>query len=97
MQALKAAVIIMGLLILAAFGLVVYSLMGRLSGEGAGAGFGAVDLVIPAGCGIAAAEPDGERLVIRLEGLAERGCQQVLVLDLASGRELGRIGFGAKP
>ena len=90
MQALKAAVIIMGLLIVAAFGLVVYTLIGRMSGMPAG-GLGTVDLPLPEGCTIAESHAEEERLILRLEGLAGRGCQQVLVFDLTSGEELGRF------
>ena len=98
MQALKALVIFMGVLIIAGMVLLVYGLVTR-TGDGetgsggapAAAGFGALDLAVPAGCSIAGSELSGNRLVVRLEGLAERGCQQLVVLDLASGRELGRV------
>jgi len=90
MQALKAAVIVMGVLIVAAFGLVVYTLIGRLS-DAPAESLGTVDLPLPEGCTIAESQAEGERLILRLEGLAGRGCQQVLVFDLTSGEELGRF------
>lgn len=90
MNALKTAVIVMGLLIVAAFGLVVYTLIGRLS-DGPAGGLGTVDLPLPDGCSIAETQAEDERLILRLEGLAGRGCQQVLIFDLTSGEELGRF------
>ena len=92
----KAAVIVMAFLILAGVGVVVATLAGRMS-SGESDGFGEVAVAMPEGCAIAAAESDGERLIVRLEGLAERGCRQVLVIDLESGALLGRVTDGAAP
>ena len=50
-----------------------------------------LDLEVPDGCAIAGAELAGERLVLRLDGLAERDCRQVLVVDLAQGRVVARV------
>lgn len=96
MQALKALVIFMAVLIVAGMALLVYGLVTRTGGGdgslfGGGTAAGGVDLPVPEGCAIAGAELSGERLVVRLDGLAERDCQQVLVVDLASGRLLGRV------
>ena len=98
MQALKALVIFMAVLIVAGMALLVYGLVMRGSGpEGAGGLLGAdgapagLDLEVPDGCAIAGAELAGERLVLRLEGLAERDCRQVLVVDLAQGRLVARV------
>jgi hypothetical protein len=98
MQALKALVILMAVLILAGMGLLVYGLVtqggkGEAGNAGAemAAGFGALDLPVPEGCSIAGTELAGSRLVLRFDGLAERGCQQVVIVDLASGRILGRV------
>jgi hypothetical protein len=63
----------------------------RGSGPEAGEGFGARDLGLAPGCEIAESAVDGGRLVIRTSGLVEAGCHQVFVLDLESGRVLGRI------
>jgi hypothetical protein len=97
MQALKALVIFMAVLIVAGMALLVYGLVTR-GGDSGGALFGGaaggpatLDLAVPEGCAIAGTELNGDRLVIRLDGLAERDCQQVLVVDLADGRLLGRI------
>ena len=105
MQALKALVIFMAVLIVAGMALLAYGLVTRTGGgEGAGRLFGSapggggaggevasLDLPVPEGCRIAGTELAGDRLVVRLDGLAERDCQQVLVVDLAGGRLLGRV------
>jgi hypothetical protein len=105
MQALKALVIFMAVLIVAGMALLVYGLVTRTGApESTGGGMGAggllgagsggpasLDLPVPDGCTIASAELSGERLVVRLDGLAERDCQQVLVVDLAGGRLVGRL------
>ena len=89
-RALMALVIGLGILIFAGLIIVAVTLAGRISGDG-GAGFGRVALPLPEGCRIAEATTGEGRLVLRLEGLPERGCDQVILLDLESGRELGRI------
>lgn len=99
MQALKALVIFMGVLIVAGMVLLVYGLMTRTGGGGeqAAAGgplnipFGALDLTIPDGCALGGAELAGDRLVIRVTGQVGRGCQQLVIVDLAKGQELGRV------
>lgn len=105
MQALKALVIFMGVLIVAGMALLVYGLMTRTGGDeatdGMAAGgsatisplepFGTLELSIPDGCSLAGSELAGERLVVRITGQVERGCQQLVIVDLASGRELGRL------
>ena len=92
MQALKIVVILMAVLILAGMGLLAYGLATRVAGGGdAGEGFGVVDVPLPPGCSIAGTEVAEGRLILRLDGLAERGCQQVVVVDMASGEVLGRL------
>ena len=96
MQALKALVILMAVLIVAGMALLVYGLVTR-TGPGGEGGMGeggrvtSLDLAVPEGCRIAASALEGERLVLRLDGLAERDCQQVLVVDLAGGRLIARV------
>lgn len=54
--------------------------------------FGELRLAAPAGCTLAGVTLEGARqLLLRLDGPRERGCQQVVVLDLAGGGELGRV------
>jgi hypothetical protein len=97
MQALKTLVIFMGVLIVLGVALLVYGLSTRLSDGSDAGGFGEVALPLPAGCVLAEARAAGERLIVRSDGPAERGCQQVFVVDLASGRLLGRVGAAAAP
>lgn len=94
MQALKALVIFMAVLILAGLVALAYGLATRGT-DGTSQAFGDQSLPVPAGCTIADSQIDGTRMVLRLDGLAERGCQQVLVVDLESGKLLGRL--KAKP
>jgi hypothetical protein len=92
MQALKALVILMGIAIVVIVAVIVVTLFQRMgSREAAPAGFGDIALPVPEGCVLAAAEAAEERLVLRLDGPAEQGCQQAVVLDLKSGKVLGRI------
>jgi hypothetical protein len=103
MQALKALVIFMAVLILAGMALLVYGLVTRTGGDdrrgeaaappapAAAVDFGTLELALPDGCTLAATELAGDRLVIRFNGQAERGCQQLVVVDLASGQVLGRV------
>ncbi len=97
MKSIKALVIIMGLLILAGLGLLVYGVAGQvseISGPGDSAGFDAASVRLPAGCVLAEARLDEGRLVLRVEGPADRpDCQLVILLDPDSGAELGRITF----
>ena len=94
MQALKAAVIFMGVLIVAGVALIIVTLASRFS-EDKATGFGERSLAAPEGCSIASAEAADDRLIVRLDGLADRGCQQVLVLDLETGETLGRLSLTA--
>jgi hypothetical protein len=92
MQALKALVVVMGILLVVGLILIAFGFVSQLSERPVVSdGFGEKALTLPAGCVIAAAEAAGERLVVRVDGPAERGCQQVVVLDLASGEILGRL------
>lgn len=92
MQALKGLVIGMGILIVLGLALVAYGLVSRVSETGdAATGFGEVSLALPAGCSIAEARGHEGRLILRAEGPEERGCQQVIVVDMASGEILGRV------
>ncbi len=101
MQSIKALVIIMGLLILAGLGLLVYGVVDQVSGiagPGEAGGFDAALVTLPGGCVLAEARIDEGRLVLRAEGPADRpDCQQVILLDPASGAELGRITIAPQP
>ena len=105
MQSIKALVIFMGLLILAGLGLLVYGMANQVSeiagpGDTTGArgGFDAASVALPAGCVLAEARIDEGRLVLRADGPADRpDCRQVILLDPASGDELGRISIAPQP
>ena len=88
-RALKAVVIILGILILLALGaLVAGVLLG--TGRRAPAGDAAyqVTLPAPAGARIGEATVDGNRLLLRLEG---QNSSELVILDAPSGRVIGRI------
>ena len=110
MHAIKALVIVMGLLILAGLGLLVYGVVGQVS-ELAGpappdepgapdvpGGFDAASVTLPVGCVLAEAHLEAGRLVLRAAGPSARpDCQQVILLDPASGAELGRVKIVPQP
>ena len=98
MRWLKALVIVMGLLIVVGLVAVAYGIARNAEkltvseAQPRAATFGERTLDAPPGCRFAEALPLGDsQLLIRLEGLPERGCQQVLVLDLADGSLRGRL------
>ncbi|WP_020594373.1 hypothetical protein [Kiloniella laminariae] len=51
--------------------------------------FPQVLLEIPAGCELVASQLQGDRLMLRLGGNRERGCQQVLLFSAITGERLG--------
>jgi hypothetical protein len=94
MKGLLALVIIMGVLIVIGSVVVVVTIANRMSGSKAevapaAAGFDAVDLTVPAGCQVIETVATDDRLILRL-GSGER-CNQLLIVDLASGRHLGTV------
>ncbi|MCH8808573.1 MAG: hypothetical protein IIA68_05680 [Proteobacteria bacterium] len=98
MHALKGFVVFMGLLIVAGLALVVYAMVTRVSdGAGSSGGFDATTVPLPAGCMLAEARIEAGRLILRAEGPAERGCQQVILLDPESGKVLGRVTVVPEP
>ncbi len=94
-KTLKLLVILMGLAILAGFVLVAVALVGRITGGQKG--WGDLQFEAPAGCRIADMTAADGRLLLRLDGPAERGCQAVVVHDLGSGRALGRLRLKEAP
>ncbi len=92
MRALKAAVIVMGVLIVAGVAVLVATLIGRVGGAmtpGA-AGTAALPALLdePPGTHIAASALSGDRLVLQLSG---GGPDRVVVFDLARARVAGRV------
>ena len=111
MRALKALVIVMGVLILAGMGLVAYAIVKRVaapervaqpaapSALPASAApphpFGPVEISLPSGARIARTRTSGERLIVELE-LAGGG-ERLLVIDLATGGLVGTIDLKPQP
>ena len=106
MQALKALVIIMGVLIIAGMGLLVYGLMTRVSWDEvasqperapatAVSAFGAVSSALPAGASVVSVSVDKGRAVVhvRLAG----GGAEIRLFDLATGAASGTIQLKAAP
>ncbi len=93
MRALQAAVIVMGVLIVAGVAVLAVTLMQRIATVSGPARAAAEALVLdePAGTHIAASSLAGERLVLQLSG---GGADRVVVLDLAHGRVVGRVAVG---
>ncbi len=95
MKPLIALVIIMGVLIVAGLVVVVVTIANRLGGADritntrAAAEFATVDLPVPAGCEVMETTTADDRLILRL-GSGER-CNQVLIVDMATGRLLGML------
>jgi hypothetical protein len=92
MHSLRIAVIVMAVLIVIGLTVVVVTIASRLGGGGndvAATGFGEIALPIAAGARIADVAIDGGKLVLLVED--GNGGQEVVVIDLSSGRELGRL------
>ena len=102
MRALKALVIVMGVLILAGMGLVGYGIVKHTAiperpaqSAAAARPYGPVELALPSGARIARTRTSGERLIVELE-LASGG-ERLLVLDLATGGLVGTIDLKPQP
>ncbi len=85
MRMLKVAVVVMGVLIIAGVTLLVVVIAGRITAP-AGPAMHAV-LDEPAGTRIVAISALSDRLALQLQG---GGPDRVVVLDMRSGREVGR-------
>jgi hypothetical protein len=86
MAALKAAVVIMGIMIVAGFAVLVGVLVTRVGGGGAAAPVAAT-LDEPAGTRIASISASAERLAVSLQG---GGPDRVVVMDLRNGHVVAR-------
>ena len=89
MRALTALVIVMGVAILAGLALLAYGLVSKIGADQVG--LSEISLPIPVGCRLADSRIEEGRLLIRVDGLPEQGCQQIVILDLESGEVLGRV------
>jgi hypothetical protein len=90
MRGLKAAVILMGVLIVVGVVVLVVALAQKFGAAASAGGAVAAPAVLdePAGTRIASTSAAGDRLVIQLSG---GGADRVVVFDLARGRVLGRV------
>ena len=101
LRALKILVVVMGIAIVASVIVIVVAISNRLSEAEQAApaeaaslpakAIGDLSIAIPEGCVMAEAQVQAGRLVLRIDGLAERGCQQVVLIDLESGQVLTRV------
>lgn len=107
MRALKAFVIGMAILLSVGVVVVVVAIVQRAGDVGAPApvsapasvgsssDFGATRLALPAGAEIVDMVAEGERLILRLK--LAGGAEQLIVLDLGSGRALGTVELERAP
>jgi len=86
---LKAVVIGLGVLILVAVGLIVYVIVGRVLGDGAGspADFASASVNLPSGSRVVSMTADDDHLSLLIEDGAGR--QRVMTIDRRSGAVLG--------
>ena len=93
MRALKALVIIMGVLIVIATAVVIYAIVRKVGGAPHPAAAPvAASVTLPDGCSVAEMVAAGDRLALRLAG--EGDCRQILLVDPASGAVTGHIALG---
>lgn len=96
MQAIKALVFGMALLIVAGMALLVYGLTAKVDDVAGGpAAFGTVRAALPAGATVAETAVDGDTLVIRLS--LPNGGATVMVFRLSDGRQLGAVELQPAP
>ena len=99
MQALKAVVIGMAVLIVIGMVVVIVTIANRL-GKGptpaaAPAAAVAASLVLPAGCSVVEMTAVGDRLALRLAGSGD--CREILLVDPRSGALAGRLRLAEAP
>jgi hypothetical protein len=87
-RGLKAVVIILGILILMAFGVLVGGLLMRAGASGAAREAYVATIPAERGAAIAGAELTGNRLIVRIESAAGN---EIVVVDAATGRVIGRV------
>lgn len=97
MQALKALVVTLGILIVIAFGFLAYGLLNKVDTLGGGksklapsvGGFGETHVAIPKGARVVETRIGDGRLFLRLEKAG--GGEAVLVIDPSTGRRIGVV------
>jgi hypothetical protein len=102
MRALKALVIVMGIIIVVGVAIVVVTIVNRMQSKApvattatGAAVLGDIVLPLPAGCRVAEMTSANERLWLRLQPLtgnsADAACADILILDPATGSVVGRL------
>ncbi len=86
MRALKAAVVVMGVLIVAGVAVLAVALVGRVSGQAGPMASALLDE--PAGTRIAGASMAPDRVGVQLQG---GGPDRIVVVDTRTGKVLGRV------
>ena len=97
MRALKVLVVVMGVLLVAGLAVVVVTIMSRMTQKATPtapvaahlAPFGNTTVTLPADALVMEVQGAGERILLRLD--LKDGTEMLLVLDAATGTELGRI------
>ena len=87
-RGLKAVVIILGVLILMAFGVLVGGLFMRAGNTGAAREPYVTRIEAEPGARVAGAELAGNRLILRVEGA---NSNEIVLVDAATGRVIGRV------
>ncbi|MEQ8652723.1 MAG: hypothetical protein RIC87_09700 [Kiloniellales bacterium] len=94
MRALKAVVIIMGILIVAGFAFVIVTIVSRVDGDAPSEAVGQITLDSDPSCRLADAWSGDGILYIRLAGPDRQTCETILQIDPKTGKEIGRISLG---
>ena len=93
MQALKALVIILGILILVAFGFLVYGVATKFGGKDKGialdSSFGETRVAIPAGAQIMGVTLGSGHIVVRV--VKANGSEALVLIDAATGSRRGLV------
>lgn len=97
MRALKVLVVVMGVLLIAGVAVVIVTIMSRLTQKGTPAPpaaahllpFGNTTVTLPSDSLVMEVQGTGDRILLRLD--LKDGTEMLLVLDAATGAELGRI------
>jgi hypothetical protein len=103
MQALKAVVVILGILIIISFVLLIYGFYARMTDpdfavartdkEATEATSHIGHITVPDGCALADVAPFDGQLLVRLSG-ANDACNRITIIDIESGREVGAFTSG---
>jgi hypothetical protein len=97
MMVLKVAVIIMGVLLVAGFGLVIATIVSRASNPqpearviGPGGQFGVTDVAIEKGDVLRTVNINEDRMAVHIAGVSG---EDIIILNVKTGQQLGRFRF----